>query len=72
MKNNVEKNFKAEFKSLLEKYSAEFDVLAKMSEWGAMIEGIEIYIPEKYDENGDLVREETKIELTKWFNADCL
>lgn len=71
-KQSVEYNFKQEFKLLLEKYNAEFDVLVQMSEWGAMVEGVEVFIPEGYDKNDLLIREQTIINLTKWFDSNSL
>lgn len=68
----LEKNFKRDLKQLLQKYSAEFDVAVEMYEFGAMVQGIQIYIPSSYDEDGELLVEQTTIQLTKWFDADNL
>ena len=70
-KDEVENNFKQELKTLLKKYNAEFDVLAEYGEFGAMITGIEVFIPELYINNA-LAREQTIIELTKWFDCDII
>lgn len=68
----VRKNFKQDLKALLKKYDAEIDVDVEMSEWGAMVEGIRIDIPNSYDIDGELIREETSFRLTKWFNWETL
>jgi hypothetical protein len=67
----VAKNFKDDLKSLLEKYNAEFDVIVEMREFGPFVEGIEIYIPTKYDGN-DIIAEGITINLTKWFDCNSI
>lgn len=68
----VQKNFLEDFKALLKKYDAEFDVKVNMQPFGAAVEGIEVYIPLSYDIDGELIREETIITLTKWFDWESL
>jgi len=67
----VAKNFKQDLKLLLEKYDAEFDVKIEMQEFGAFVEGIQIFIPTKYDGN-NVVGEEITINLTKWFDCNSI
>lgn len=67
----VAKNFKQDLKLLLEKYDAEFDVKIEMQEFGPFVEGIQIFIPTKYDGN-NVVGEEITINLTKWFDCNSI
>jgi hypothetical protein len=68
----LERNFKQELSTLLKKYDAELDVSVKMYDFGAAVEGISVYIPHSYDINGELIREETYFELTKWVDWESL
>lgn len=68
----VKQNFLKDLKAVLQKYDAEFDVSVTMHEFGAMVDHIEIYIPTSYDIDGELIREETIITLSKWFDHECL
>jgi hypothetical protein len=43
-----------------------------MYDFGAAVEGISVYIPHSYDINGELIREETYFELTKWVDWESL
>jgi hypothetical protein len=56
----------------LRKYNAELDVSVEMYEFGAAVNGITVYIPESYDNNGNITHEEVNIELTKWINWESL
>lgn len=68
----VETNFKNELRALFKKYDAEIDVVVEMTEWGAMVDHIEIYIPSSYDIDGELIREESIISLTKWCDWESI
>ena len=68
----IERSFKRDLRNLLKKYNAELDVKVEMYEFGAMVEGITVYIPESYDNNGKVIYEEVNIELTKWINWESL
>lgn len=68
----IERSFKRDLRNLLKKYNAELDVKVEMYEFGAMVEGITVHIPESYDNNGKVIYEEVNIELTKWVNWESL
>lgn len=68
----IERSFKRDLRNLLKKYNAELDVKVEMYEFGAMVEGITVHIPESYDNNGKVIYEEVNIELTKWINWESL
>jgi hypothetical protein len=68
----LEKNFKQELSALLKKYDAELDVSVKMYEFGAAVEGISVFIPHSYDIDGEVIREGTYFELTKWVDWESL
>jgi hypothetical protein len=68
----IEKLFKQDLKKLLKRYSAELDVSVEMYEFGAMVNGITVYIPESYDNNGNITHEAVNIELTKWVDWESL
>lgn len=68
----IERSFKRDLRNLLRKYNAELDVKVEMYDFGAMVEGITVYIPESYDNTGNVISEEVNIELTKWVNWESL
>lgn len=68
----IERSFKRDLKNLLRKYNAELDVRVEMYEFGAMVEGITVYIPSNYDNKGNVISEAVNIELTKWINWESL
>jgi hypothetical protein len=68
----IEKLFKQDLKKLLKRYSAELDVSVEMCVFGAAVNGITVYIPESYDNNGNIAHEAVNIELTKWVDWESL
>ena len=68
----IERSFKQDLKTLLKRYSAELDVKVEMYDFGAAVEGITVHIPERYDDNGNVMYEEVNIELTKWVSWESL
>jgi hypothetical protein len=68
----IEKLFKQDLKKLLKRYSAELDVSVEMYDFGAAVNGITVYIPESYDNNGNITHEAVNIELTKWVDWESL
>lgn len=68
----IERSFKRDLKNLLRKYKAELDVSVEMYEFGAMVNGITVYIPAEYKSNGELISESVNIELTKWVDWESL
>lgn len=68
----IERSFRRDLKNVLRKYNAELDVKVEMYDFGAMVEGITVHIPESYDNTGNVMHEEVNIELTKWVNWESL
>jgi hypothetical protein len=68
----IERSFKRDLKNLLKKYNAELDVSVEMYDFGAAVNGITVYIPESYDNNGNITHEAVNIELTKWVDWESL
>ena len=68
----IERSFKRDLRNLLKKYNAQLDVKVQMYDFGAMVEGIMVHIPESYDNKGNVLNEEVNIELTKWINWESL
>lgn len=65
----VKENFLEDFRNLLKKYDAEFDVKAEMRGLTLDIVGIEVSIPILYNEDRS---EEVIIPLSKWFDHTCI
>lgn len=62
----VKENFLEDFRNLLKKYDAEFDVKAEMRGLTLDIVGIEVSIPSE-DRSKEVI-----IPLSKWFDHTCI
>jgi hypothetical protein len=71
--NEKTKNFLNEFADLLDKYDVEeFEVEEECVGYACIVEGIEVYIPPKYDEDGNPKWDDATVLLPKCFDANDL